>query len=122
MFRVNSTEYVEHKNFSYSIKGDYIYIGYHSGGYEKNDIVYQLENTLKNLSKTLETIGVTFDDIVQININLRSLKDFRAVCTVFYKFFKNGIPNRIKTKTKVMSKKCLCTIDAVVYKKHSFSL
>jgi 2-iminobutanoate/2-iminopropanoate deaminase len=100
------------------IAGDYIFLAHHAGGHDKNDIVYQMEATLNNLRSTLNAVGGTLDDMVQINLYLKNIEDFRQARDVFYKYFQNGFPARMTTTTNFVSPTCLCMIDGVAYKKH----
>jgi 2-iminobutanoate/2-iminopropanoate deaminase len=98
------------------VAGDFIFLAHHAGGHESNDIVYQMEASFNSLGVTLETVGATFDDIVQINLYLKNIEDFKLARDVFYKYFKNGFPARMSTTTDFVSPTCLCMLDAVAYK------
>lgn len=58
---------------SYVVAGDFIFLAHHSGGFESNDIVYQMEASFNRLGATLESVGASFDDIVQINLYLKNI-------------------------------------------------
>lgn len=55
------------------IAGDYIFLAHHAGGFDKDDIVYQMEASFNSLKRTLESAGATLDDMVQINLYLKIL-------------------------------------------------
>lgn len=74
------------------IAGDFIFLAHHVGGHESNDVVYQMEASFNSLGKTLESVGASFDDVVQINLYLKQIEDFSTARNVFYKYFKNGFP------------------------------
>ena len=99
------------------IAGDFIFFAHHAGGFDSNDIVHQMEASFNSLGETLKSVGASFDDVVQINLYLKNIDDFRAARDVFYKFFKNGSPARMTTTTDFVSPACLCMIDAIAYKK-----
>lgn len=99
------------------VAGDYIFLAHHAGGFEKDDIEYQMEACFNSLQDTLQSVGASLDDMVQIHLYLKNLKDFRKARDVFYKFFKNGFPARMSTTTDFINPSCLCMIDGIAYKK-----
>lgn len=117
MIKRMPTHYGDETCASCVVAGDYIFLAHHAGGHEKNDIVYQMEKSFESMAKTLESVSATLDDLVQINLYLKDINDFRAARDVFYKFFKNGFPARMSTTTDFISPNCLCMMDGVAYKK-----
>jgi 2-iminobutanoate/2-iminopropanoate deaminase len=73
------------------VAGDFIFLSHHAGGFDS-------------------------DDIVQINLYLKDINDFRPARDVFYKYFRNGSPARMTTTTDFVDSKCLCMVDAIAYK------
>lgn len=71
------------------VAGDYIFLAHHGGGHDKEDIVYQMRNTFESMKKTLSSVDATLDDMVQINLYLRDISDFRVAADVFKEYFKN---------------------------------
>ena len=65
----------------------------------------------------MESVEATLDDMVQINLYLKDINDFRKARDVFYKHFTNGFPIRMATTTDFVSAGCLCMIDGIAYKK-----
>ncbi len=104
------------------IAGDFIFLAHHAGGFQSNDVVYQMEACFESLKKTLESIGTSVDDMVQINLYLRDIEDFRRARDVFYKYFKNGFPARMTTTTDFLDSACLCMIDGIAYKKQDLQI
>lgn len=90
------------------VAGDYIFLAHHGGGHEKNDIVYQMKKTFENMNKTLSSVDATLDDVVQINLYLRDIKDFRRAADVFKEYFTNGAPARMTTTTEFVGEACMC--------------
>jgi 2-iminobutanoate/2-iminopropanoate deaminase len=101
------------------VAGDYIFLAHHAGGHDKKDIVYQMEVSFERMKSTLESVGASLDDMVQINLYLKDIEDFRQARDVFYKYFKNGFPARMGTTTDFVSPNCLCMLDGIAYKKQS---
>ncbi len=104
------------------IAGDFIFLAHHSGahhtgGFQSSSITDQMEASLESLKKTLESAGASLDDMVQINLYLRSIEDFRQAREVFYKYFKNGFPARMGTTTSFLDPACLCMLDGIAYRK-----
>lgn len=98
------------------IAGDYIFLGHHGGGHDREDIVHQMRRTFERMAVTLASVGATFDDVVQVNLYLRDIKDFRAAADIFKEYFKNGSPVRMSTTTEFVSPACLCQMDGIAYK------
>jgi len=99
------------------VAGDFVFLAHHAGGFESNDVVYQMEAGFESLKKTLQSVGASLDDVVQINLYLKDIRDFGPARDVFYKYFKNGYPARMGTTTDFVSQSCLCMLDAIAYKK-----
>lgn len=98
------------------VAGDFIFLAHHAGGFESNNIVHQMEACFEGINKTLKTVGATLDDMVQINLFLKNIEDFRAARDVFFKYFRDGFPARMTTTTDFMDPTCLCMIDGIAYK------
>lgn len=98
------------------VAGDFIFLAHHAGGFESDDVEYQMEASFGSMWATLESVGASFDDVVQINLYLKKVDDFRKARDVFPKFFKKGFPARMTTTTDFISPACLCMLDAVAYK------
>ena len=99
------------------VAGDFIFLAHHAGGFESNDIVHQMQVCFERMSKTLETVGASLDDMVQINLYLKNMEDFRPARDVFFKYFRNGFPVRMATTTNFVDSTCLCMLDGIAYKK-----
>lgn len=69
---------------------------------------------------TLGAVGATLNDMIQINLYLRDLKDFEAAVEVFNEYFDKGhFPARMTLTTDFLDDECLCMIDGVAYKTQS---
>ena len=99
------------------VAGDFIFLAHHAGGFDSDDIVYQMEACINSLSKTLKSVNASLDDVVQINLYLKDITDFKPARDVFYRYFKNGFPARMTTTTNFIDQECLCMVDAIAYKK-----
>jgi 2-iminobutanoate/2-iminopropanoate deaminase len=76
-----------------------------------------MEACFERMSKTLESAGASLNDMVQINLYLRNMDDFRPARDVFFKYFKSGYPARMATTTEFVDSSCLCMLDGIAYKK-----
>ena len=99
------------------IAGDFVFLAHHAGGFESNDIVHQMNACFDKMAKTLESVGASLDDMVQINLYLRSIEDFRPARDVFFKHFRNRFPARMGTTTEFVDSACLCMLDGIAYRK-----
>jgi 2-iminobutanoate/2-iminopropanoate deaminase len=97
--------------------GDFIFLAHHAGGFESNDVVHQMEVCFERMSKTLESVGASLDDMVQINLYLRNIDDFRPARDVFFNYFESGYPARMASTTEFVDSACLCMLDGIAYKK-----
>jgi 2-iminobutanoate/2-iminopropanoate deaminase len=59
--------------------------------------------------------GGNLDDMVQVNLYLKNIADFRKAADVFSEYFKNGAPARMTT-TEFVGDGCLCQMDGIAYK------
>ena len=99
------------------IAGDFIFLSHHTGGFESNDVVYQMNACFQKLQETLKSTGATLHDMVQINLYLRNIEDIKPVREVFFKYFNiNGFPARTSITTDFVNKECLCMLDGIAYK------
>jgi 2-iminobutanoate/2-iminopropanoate deaminase len=71
------------------IGNEFIFLSHHAGGFESNDIVHQIEACFEHMSKTMESIGASLDDMVEINLYLKNIGDFRLARDAFFKCFKD---------------------------------
>jgi 2-iminobutanoate/2-iminopropanoate deaminase len=98
------------------VAGDFIFLAHHAGGFDKDDVVHQMEAAFDKLKKTLESVGASLDDMVQINLFLKDIEDFRSARDVFFKYFYD-FPVRMASTTDFVDSACLCMLDGIAYKK-----
>jgi len=98
------------------VAGDYIFLAHHGGGQEVNDLAYQTRASLDSLGETLQSVGASLDDMVQITYYIRDVEDFRKGADVFRDYFKNGAPARMTVVTDFVGENCLCQVDGLAYK------
>jgi len=98
-----------------------VFIGHHGGHTTKDGkklltIEEQTEETFHNLKVTLDTIGLTFDDIISVNVLLRTIKDFQGMHSVWQRWFVNKYPARTAFTTDFVDEHCLIQVNAVAYR------
>ena len=102
---------------SCSIAGDFIFLAHHAGGFDQNDIQYQMKAAFESAKRTLASVGAALNDMVQINLYLKNLDDFARAREVFHDYFDKGhFPPRMTIQTEFLNSECLCMIDGVAYK------
>jgi reactive intermediate/imine deaminase len=74
----------------------------------------QAEQCLKNLQVIVESIEHALDDVVKVNVFLRSITDIDAFDSVYSKFFPTGVPARRIVGVSALPLDALVQIDAVV--------
>lgn len=98
------------------VAGDFIFLAHHGGGKNVNDIVHQTRASLESMARTLEKVGATLDDVVQINYYIKNVSDFRKGADTFREYFKNGAPARTTVVTEFIGQNCLCQVDGIAYR------
>jgi 2-iminobutanoate/2-iminopropanoate deaminase len=101
------------------VAGDYVFMAHHAGGFDKADVAHQVRASFESMKRTLQSVGGTLDDMVQINLYLKNIEDFRAARDVFYEYFSDGFPARMSSTTQFLDSACLCMLDGIAYKKRS---
>ncbi len=108
--------------FSSCVKaGGFIYTSHHGGfldedGNRLESIEAQTEQCFKNLRKTLEAAGASFDDVVKTTVLLKNVADFGKMKEVYGRYFNEGFPARTTIFTGFLDSACLIQIDMVAYK------
>ena len=99
------------------VAGDLIFLAHHAGGFDKQDIKYQMRAAFESVNKTLEPVGATLNDMIQINLYLKNLAYFDGAREVFCEYFNAGcFPARMTSTTQFIHSDCLCMIDGIAYK------
>ena len=98
------------------VAGDFVFLAHHAGGFHSDDVVVQMKAAFDRMKNTLESVGASLDDMVQINLYLRDIGDFRAARDVFFTYFRNGFPARMTSTTDFLDSSCLCMLDGVAYR------
>lgn len=99
------------------VAGDFIYLAHHAGGLDKQDVVHQMRATFENMRNTLNSVGATLNDMVQINLYMKNLSEFRIARDVFYEYFdKDNFPARMSLTSDFIEPNCMCMMDGVAYK------
>ncbi len=81
-----------------------------------NDVPKATYQVLKNLVCVVEAAGYTKDDIVKVNIFVKSMGDFGAINEVYAKFFVETKPARAFVEVADLPKQALIEIEAVAIK------
>ena len=108
--------------FSSCVKaGDFIYTSHHGGfldedGNRLESIETQTEQCFKNLEKTLQAAGASFDDVVKTMVLLKNTEDFKKMKEVYRRYLNKGFPARTTIFTDFLDSACLIQIDMVDYK------
>lgn len=90
----------------------------HHGGHAKNGqklltIEEQTEETFCNLKATLNTIGLGFSDIINLNVLLKDIEDFNGMHSVWAKWFPVDFPARTTLTTRFVDDHCLIQVYGV---------
>ena len=85
-----------------------------SGGIVAGGVQEQAGQCLRNIKAIVESISHVMDDVVKINIQLRSIEDIDAVNEIYMPFFQGDPPARTIVGVSAISMDALVQIDAVV--------
>jgi reactive intermediate/imine deaminase len=108
--------------FSSAVKaGNFVYTSGHTGsrdadGNRLKTIEEQTRQTMKNLKKTLDAAGVTFDDAVKATVFLKRMDDFGEMNGVYRSFYGENLPARSTLVTDLVADSILVEIELVLYK------
>ena len=84
-------------------------------GLDQQDIVHQVRATFESMRRTLESVGASLDDLVQVNFYIKNTADFRKGADVFREYFPHGVPARMTVVTDFIGENCLCQMDGIAY-------
>jgi len=99
------------------VAGDFIFLAHHTGGHDSKDAAQQTRVTFQRLAETLESAGASLDDLVQINLYLKTMADFQKAQEVFPEFFQRGCPARMTSTTEFFEPACRVMMDGIAYRK-----
>jgi 2-iminobutanoate/2-iminopropanoate deaminase len=104
--------------FSYSLAvtaGDFVFLGIHRGS--GDDFSAQFESTFERLKKTLAECGLTFENLVKVNVWLKNIADLPDMEKGFNKYFaQDKFPARMTSTTEFIDDDCLVMIEGVAYR------
>ena len=110
--------------WSYSLAvaaGDFVFLGLHRGG--GSDFAAQFDDTMRYLSQTLATFGLTLADLVKVNVWLKHIDDLPAMEKRFLNYFAEGaFPARMTATTEFIDADCLLMIDGTAYRASGVAL
>lgn len=98
------------------VAGDYIFLAHHGGGLDVKEIKHQIRAIFERMKQTLEPVGATLDDMVQIQLFLNDTADFDDARSVFFEYFKDGFPTRMTSTTNFLDDDTLCQMTGIAYK------
>lgn len=85
-----------------------------SGEIVTGDITAQATQCLDNIKAILESIDHVMDDVVKVNIQLKSIADIDAVNDAYTAFFNSDLPARTVIGVSAIPMDALIQVDAVV--------
>ncbi|MEN3044436.1 MAG: Rid family detoxifying hydrolase [Candidatus Hydrothermales bacterium] len=105
----------------YREAGDFIFISGQIGiDYEKGvipeSIEEQTELVLKNIKNILESLNLTFDNVIKSTIFLKDINDFQKVNEIYSKYFNKPYPARSTVEVSALPKNAKVEIEIVAFK------
>lgn len=117
--RVVVPPYDKYDLSTFVVNNETLYIG-HFGGYCDDNgellstIEEQMEQTLKNLEKSLKEIDLGLQNIVKLTVILKNIKDFHGMHSVWTRYFsKDNYPVRTVITSEFVSENCLVQVEGV---------
>lgn len=103
------------------VAGDYVFTSHHGGyDFEKGrwpeTVEEQTKQCFKSLERTLDSAGVTLNDVVKTTVLLKNPGDFEKVKDVYRRVFTDGYPARTTIISEFLAPEILVQIDALAYK------
>lgn len=103
------------------VAGDFVFASYQAGltdeeGSPVDTVEGQIEQTIKNLQKTLARAGATLEDVVKVTLLARSHEEFRRAIMVYGDYFGEICPARTSIITSFLGDEILLQLDAIAYK------
>jgi 2-iminobutanoate/2-iminopropanoate deaminase len=86
-----------------------------TGRIEANGIKEQTARVMENIKAVLEAAGYSFNNVIQSNVYLSSMKLFSEFNSEYAKYFEKEFPARATVGTELMSE-ALVEISVVAYK------
>jgi 2-iminobutanoate/2-iminopropanoate deaminase len=86
-----------------------------TGRIEANGIKEQTARVMENIKAVLEAAGYNFNNIIQSNVYLSSMKLFSEFNSEYAKYFEKEFPARVTVGTELMPE-ALVEISVVAYK------
>ena len=102
------------------VAGDHIFLSHHGGGFERGDAAHQTRAAFTSMRETLRSVGADITDLVQLNLYLKDVADFKAAREVFAEFFEPGrFPARTTLTSDFIDPRCLVQLDGVAYRREN---
>lgn len=102
------------------VAGDYIFLAHHAGGHDKYDVAHQTRATFESMKRTLASVSATLDDMMQIQLFLKTQRDYEAdfdiAREVFFDYFSDGFPARMTSTTEFLDDGILVMMMGIAYK------
>jgi len=94
-----------------------IFLAHHAGGFDQKNIIHQMRAVFERMQATLQSVGATLNDLVQVNLYLKDLSDFEGAVQVFTEYIGEGcFPARMTLTSDFLDAECLCMMDGVAYR------
>jgi 2-iminobutanoate/2-iminopropanoate deaminase len=105
-------------SYSYSLAveaGDYVFLGLHRG--YGDTFTEQLDHTLEYMQDTLGKLGLSFENLVKVNVWLKHIQDLPEMEKRFILYFDvDHFPARMTSTTEFIDNDCLVMVEGIAYK------
>ncbi len=87
-----------------------------TGDLVTGDIQAETEQVLKNLGAVLNASGMSFEDVVKATVYMKDIADYKAINSVYAKYFKSKPPARAAVQVANLPKNVNVEISVIAVK------
>ncbi|MGT2799780.1 Rid family detoxifying hydrolase [Streptococcus marmotae] len=106
---------------TYRKEGDYVYlsgqlpINLQTGEIVEGGIVEQTQQVMENIQSILQSLHLSMDSLVRMNLYLVNIEDISEVNPIYTRFFPNKLPSRVAVGVQALAKQSLIEIDGIAF-------
>lgn len=93
--------------------GETVYLAHHAGGFDSDDIATQTRSALADVDATMQRLGGSVTDLVQLTVYLREIEDLRVAADVVGEVFGDSPPARMTRTSDFLDPRCRVQVDGV---------
>jgi len=84
-----------------------------TGEFVADDVSSQTKQALENMKNILQSVGLSFGDVVKTTVFLKDMKSFSEMNSIYAQYFVNEPPARSTIEVAALPKNGLVEIEAI---------